>query len=123
MAPFTPRRIGLVVSGALVAGVAATLLQVLQVHPAYAIVVGLSGAMPVLLEGMRPVEGKLDRGSRLQMAFAEILGALTAGMFGAFALVLAEVAEPILAAGATLFAYLGGFFARSAVTGDDDDGE
>lgn len=123
MSQYTVRRIGLVLSGAFLAGVAATVLQMVGVPTPYAVVVGLAGAMPVLLEGMRPTEATPDRGTRLQWAVAEIGGALVAGLFVAFALVLAEVSTQVLVVGSTLGAYVGGFMARAAVDsgGEDDD--
>lgn len=123
MAPFTLRRVALVISGAFVAGVAATVLQVAGVPTPYAVVVGLAGTMPVLLEGMRPTEATPDRGTRLQWALAEIVGALVVGLFVAFALVLAEVSIQWLVVGSTLGAYVGGFLARSAVVDDRVDDE
>lgn len=123
MAQLSPGRIGLVLSGAFLAGVAATVLQAVGVSPAYAVVVGLSGAMPILLEGMRPSDDSPDTGTRLQRAAAEITGALFVGMFGAFALVLADVSDAILVVGATLGAYVGGMFARSAIRSGADESD
>ena len=111
------RRVGLVLTGALLAGVAATVLQTAGVRPVYSVVIALAGAMPVLLEGMRPAERAGSTGTQVQYALAEILSALAVGMFGAFALVLAEVSEGILVGAATLAAYVGGFLARAAVRG------
>lgn len=123
MAAFSLRRIALVLTGAALAGIAATILQAAGIRPVYAVVIGLSGAMPVLLEGMRPTDtvGQSDRGGRIVRALAEILGALAVGLFGAFALVLASVSQGILVGGATVAAYLGGFMARAAVHGRGDD--
>lgn len=123
MASFTLRRVALVLSGAFVAGVAATVLQVIGVPTPYAVVVGLAGAMPVLLEGMRPTKASPDRGTRLQWAAAEISGALIVGLFVAFALVLVDASAQVLVVGSTLGAYVGGFMARAAVDngGEGDD--
>jgi hypothetical protein len=120
MAAFSLRRIGFVLTGALLAGIGATLLQAVGVRPVYSVVVAIAGAMPVLLEGMRPAEGSVDTGTQLQYALVEIVGALAVGMFGAFALVLADVSQGILVGGATLAAYVGGFMARSAIRGGSD---
>lgn len=117
MARLLLRRVGLVLTGALLAGVAATVLQTVGVRPVYSVVIALAGAMPILLEGMRPAERAGSTGTQVQYALAEILGALAVGMFGAFALVLAEVSEGILIGAATLAAYVGGFLARAAVRG------
>lgn len=108
-----PRRVALVVSGALLAGIVATVLQVSGIREVYAVVVALAGTMPILLEGMRPGEGADTTEGRLRAAAAEIAGALTVGLFGAFVLVLTETTGSLLVGGAALATYLGGILARS----------
>lgn len=111
----------MVLAGAALAGVAATVLQAVGVSPVYAVVVGLSGAMPLLLQGMRPAGRSGATGDRIQYAIAEIFGALLVGTFGAFALVLADVSQGVLVTVATLATYVGGFMARAAIgTGAED---
>lgn len=111
-----PRRVALVLAGALLSGVVAGFAEAAGLSPPWAVVLGMTVAAPAIDAGLHP--GHLPEGATdLSVALLVMtVGALCVGGFAAIAVSLAEFPHAIAIGGPAAAAYAGALAARSAIS-------
>lgn len=107
-----PRRVALVLAGALLAGVISGIAEAGGLAETWAVVAGMSAGAPLLDAGLHPGHAPADRGDRLVMTAVMVAGGLVVGSFFGIAVTLTSVGSGVGIAVAALGAYAGALAAR-----------